>query len=77
MLIKSATEIIDALGGNIAVGRLTSSSAKAVSNWRAFDRLPPNTYLLVKEALAALGHTAPDHLWSMRLPQSQSNRRKA
>ena len=51
MLIKSATEIIDALGGNIAVGRLTSSSAKAVSNWRAFDRLPPNTYLLVKEAL--------------------------
>ena len=37
----TATDIIDALGGNAAVARLTSSAtAKAVSNWRAFDKFP-------------------------------------
>ena len=65
-LHKSATEIINALGGTSAVARLTKSSSKAVSNWKAANRLPANTYLVIKDALTRTGHQAPDHLWGMR-----------
>lgn len=64
--IQTASQIIDALGGNAAVAKLTSTTAKAVSNWRAYDRFPANTYLLLKSELVKLGHSAPDRLWSMR-----------
>ena len=75
--IETATDIIDALGGNAAVARLTSSTAKAVSNWRAFDRFPSNTFLLLKSELMRLGISAPDHLWSMREPTPAKRKRTA
>jgi len=76
--IQTATEIIDLLGGNAAVAKLTATTAKAVSNWRSYDRFPANTYLLLKSELVRLGHSAPDHLWSMRMPPlARNNRRSA
>lgn len=76
-LHETATEIIDALGGTSAVADLTGSSATAVSNWRAVNRLPSNTYLVIKDALARLGRVAPDHLWSMREPPTKRKRERA
>jgi hypothetical protein len=76
-LHETATEIIDALGGTSAVADLTGSSATAVSNWRAVNRLPSNTYLVIKDALARLGRAAPDHLWSMREPPAKRKRERA
>ena len=73
---KTATEIIDILGGTSAVADLTGSSATAVSNWRVVNRLPSNTYLVIKDALARLGRAAPDHLWSMREPPVERRKRK-
>jgi len=75
--LGTATEIIDLLGGNPAVARLTSSTAKAVSNWRRFDRFPADTYLVIKAELMRNGHSAPDHLWSMREPPAARKRRTA
>ena len=66
--IKSVTEIIDLLGGNTEVGKLTASTPMAVSNWRRFDRFPASTYLVIKSELRRRRHSAPDHLWSMRQP---------
>lgn len=75
-LMQSTTEIIDLLGGNAAVAKLTSTTAKAVSNWRGFNRFPSNTFLVLKAALTRAGHSAPDHLWSMReAPVTKKNAR--
>ena len=75
--IETATEIIDLLGGNAAVGALTSSTARAVSNWRRFGKFPSGTYLVLKTELIRHGHSAPDHLWSMRQAPSAKRRRTA
>lgn len=73
--LETATEIIDLLGGNGAVGLLTSSTPKAVSNWRRFGKFPAGTYLVIKSELIRHGHTAPDHLWSMRVLPSTKRRK--
>ena len=76
-IIETATAIIDLLGGNVAVGELTSSTPRAVSNWRRFGKFPAGTYLVVKSELLRHGHSAPDHLWSMREPPSVRRKRSA
>ena len=76
-IFETTTEIIDALGGNSAVAQLTSSSAKAVSNWRGFGKFPSNTFLVLKSELMRLGISAPDHLWSMREPTPAKRKRTA
>lgn len=60
-----ACEIIDLLGGNIAVGKLTGSNPKTVSNWRRFDQFPANTFVVLRNALAELGVDADPQLWGM------------
>jgi hypothetical protein len=74
--IKTTTEIIDALGGNLVVARLTSAKAKSVSRWRVTS-FPANTFLLLKSELLRRGITAPDHLWSMREPLAARRKRSA
>lgn len=64
--IRDTSEIIDALGGNIAVAELTGATAKAVSNWRGFETLPSNTFVILSAALVRIGKTAPPSLWGMR-----------
>ena len=72
--LRTTTEIIDALGGNILVAQLTSSAPKAVSRWRT-AKFPSNTYLIIKAELLRLGVSAPDHLWSMREPPAMKRKR--
>ena len=59
------SEIIDALGGTLAVAAMTQSTRPAVQNWRSFDVFPSKTYLVLTTALAAKGITAPYALWGM------------
>lgn len=68
--LETTDAVIDELGGNRAVGELTSSNAKAVSNWRG-AKFPAWTYLLINEALRRTGKTAPDTLWAMTPPQTK------
>src|SRR5256885_6979876 len=57
--LHSTAEIIDELGGNPAVAELTGTgNAKAVSNWRSSNLFPAWTYLILTNALQALGKTA-------------------
>jgi hypothetical protein len=67
-IIDNAAGIIDALGGTAAVAQLTSTTPKAVHNWRAFDRFPANTFIVINSELMRLGISAPVVLWSMREP---------
>jgi hypothetical protein len=66
-LTKTA-EVMDALGGNLAVAELTGSKPKAVWNWRGFKTFPTNTYIVMINALRQKGKTAPASLWGMKSP---------
>lgn len=62
--LKSAAEVIDALGGIASVAAMTGVGYNAAHNWKT-RRFPPRTYAVMVEALRAKGHTAPASLWRM------------
>lgn len=63
--LRTTDEVMDKLGGTSAVARLTGRKDTAASNWRNFETFPPDTFLVMKEALSAAGYTAPPSLWRM------------
>lgn len=64
--LSTTIDVIEELGGNLAVAELTGSNPKAVWNWRGFETFPSNTYVALTEALLAKGKTAPASLWGMK-----------
>jgi len=74
--LQSTSEVIDQLGGTAEVARLMSTTSKAVSNWRVFDRFPTDTYKLIQSELNKRGKSAPDHLWPMREPPAVKRKRE-
>jgi hypothetical protein len=74
--LQSTSEVVDELGGTAEVARLTSTTYKAVSNWRSFDRFPANTYLIIQAELSKRGKSAPDSLWAMREPPAVKRKRE-
>ncbi len=63
--LSTAAEVIEALDGPTATGRLVGRSVQSVVNWRAANRLPADTYLILNAALEERGYTAPGSLWNM------------
>ena len=61
--LNTAKAVVEALGGPTKVGRMTGRTPQQVWNWKRANRFPGRTYLMMTEALAALGCTAPAHLW--------------
>ncbi len=43
-MIETASDLIDALGGNKSVGEIFGVGTSAVSNWRAMNRFPPRLH---------------------------------
>lgn len=74
--LTTVDAVIDAFkeprgGRNQGCADVAGVSAKAVHNWRARGQMPSDTYLILKDALAEKGKTAPPRLWGIREPQSQ------
>jgi hypothetical protein len=62
--IWTFNEVIEVLGGPVAVGRLTGQTCAAVCNWRRHRGLfPSKYYFCMREALADEGYFAPISLW--------------
>jgi len=74
--LKTVSEVIDRLGGNIEVADLTSRSSNAVSNWRGFGKFPANTYFVIRDELRRRDYTAPESLWAMQEPNPDMIKRK-
>lgn len=68
IVFETVDQVINTVGGTAAAARLVRASPASVSNWRAAGRLPSRTFLIFREALAALGATAPAALWSIDEP---------
>ncbi len=61
--LSTASEIIKALGGPTAAGRIVGRSPQSANNWRIANRFPSNTFPILTRALAERGYTAPSSLW--------------
>lgn len=63
--LGTPAEVIYILGGNQMVATLTNRKTQHVSNWKAFGRLPSETYLVLSARLAAIGYAAGPELWGI------------
>jgi len=72
--LPTASAVIDALGGTAAVAKLSERSMQSVTNWRAANRLPADTYLLLQAALKRRRLNAPAALWGIREPVKTDER---
>ena len=64
MVLNSASEVIDSLGGTKAVASALKMAPQAVSQWRE-RKLPSHTFLALQALLKAKGLYAPPELWGM------------
>lgn len=55
MQVRTASEIVDALGGTGAVARLVNITPGAISHWRRDNRIPPRSYLILAPELERIG----------------------
>ncbi len=71
--LRTVATVIKELGGdmrgmNTYVAELTHKSLQCVTNWKAKDRFPPDTYLILQKALKEHQATAPARLWGIVEP---------
>jgi hypothetical protein len=65
--LTNVADIAEVLGGPKGIARMTFANPHAVNNWLgAFKAFPPNTYVIMTEALKELGYNALPRLWKMR-----------
>lgn len=64
--VTTFSEVMAVLGGNQGVGELTGAKPSTLSMWRKAEAFPSNTYVVITEALRAVGKTAPASLWGMK-----------
>jgi hypothetical protein len=72
-------EVVDVLGGYVAVGRICGQSGgTAVHNWRRYRGLFPSKYYFVmRAALADEGYFAPISLWGFYGTNESNNNQAA
>lgn len=63
--LTDARTVVEKLGGIRAVAELTQRKYSAAANWPSFNKFPPNTFLVMREALRERHCTAPASLWGM------------
>lgn len=64
-LLKTMDDVIAALGGPAAVGRLTDQPTSGVCNWKRDNpHFPPKYYPTIQKALGERGFTAAPFLFA-------------
>jgi hypothetical protein len=66
--LSTASDVIDECGGTGATADLTQRPIQSVSNWRAANKLPAATFIVITAELKRRGKTAPPSLWGMVEP---------
>jgi hypothetical protein len=65
--LTTTKQVFDALGGIPGVCELTGANRRQAWNWYSFfGAFPPNTYVVLMQALARKGFSAPPRLWKMK-----------
>jgi len=66
-MLNSVDDVIKALGGPAAVASLAGVGTSAVSNWSARRRIAPDKFVIVRDALAALGKEADPSVFGFKV----------
>ena len=67
--LRTMDAVIDALGGDAGVKKLTGAAQNNLGNWRKTQKkFPAHTYLIMIDALAERGYRAPPALWGITEP---------
>lgn len=67
--LETVAAIVEELGGPTATGKIVGRSAQSAWNWRAANKLPADTFLVLQAELRERGKTAPPSLWGIVEPQ--------
>jgi hypothetical protein len=54
-MLNTVDDVIEALGGPTATASLAGVGVSAVSNWSKRGRIAPDKFVIVRDALVALG----------------------
>jgi hypothetical protein len=65
MELSTVDSVIEALGGNGAVARLTGRTHQAVSNWRRRGHFPSETFCVLRDELNRRDVPTALSLWRM------------
>jgi hypothetical protein len=65
-MLDSIDDVFEALGGPSKVAALCGVGTTAVSNWRVRGRISKGSFMVVREALAALGKEASPSVFGFK-----------
>ena len=65
-MIKTHSDLIDKLGGTVAVAKLSGVGPSAVSNWRKTG-IPPRLHMRLDDECKVRGIRVPKGFWSQPL----------
>jgi hypothetical protein len=63
VVLQTASEVIDALGGTSAAAKLVRRFPQTMTRARKLNRLPAGTFRAMTKELSARGLSAPPELW--------------
>ena len=69
-ILKTADEVIDALGGTGAASRITGQAVATVSNWRSRNQIPAAYFLNVSNALRIVGKGVVPEVFGIKSAQA-------
>jgi hypothetical protein len=65
--LRTANQVVKALGGLDEVCRITGANVKQAWHWHGrAGRFPANTYVAMTRVLNARGYEAPARLWNQK-----------
>jgi hypothetical protein len=71
-MIKSVDDVIEVLGGTGKTAAISRVGATAVCNWRTRGEIPPEHFLLISGALAAIGERADISVFGFKVQEGAS-----
>jgi hypothetical protein len=72
-MLKTVDEVVTELGGTGAMATLARVGDSAVSNWKARGSIPSDQYMVISEALRAIGKAADPSVFSFADPEPPQN----
>jgi hypothetical protein len=69
--LQTVDQVIDACGGTAKCAELCGRTLAAVSNWRAEQKIAPQTILVIRKRLAEQHLEAPSMLWGIPDPDEK------
>lgn len=72
-MLTTVEAVVEALGGTTAAASTAGVGASAVSNWLERGKIAPDKFLLIREALAAVGKEADPCVFAFK-PVEESAR---